>query len=183
MQVNKTKFEDAWIIIPDRYEDNRGWFSESYGENKIESFLEICNKFNFTQDYQSMSIYPKTIRGLHYQEAPFERTKLVQCVNGAIFDVIVDIRQESKTFLQWESFILSEENGYQLLVPTGFAHGFFTLKAYTKVFYKMDSLYSTDHYRGISWNDPILNINWPDKENVIISDKDSKLPTIKELFK
>lgn len=181
MQAKKTKFDNAWLFIPKRYEDLRGWFCEAYKENQIESLLGIDFKYNFIQDNQSLSMSSGTIRGFHYQEEPFAQTKLVQCVSGSVYDVIVDLRKDSPTFGQWEGFFLTEENGHQLLVPKGFGHAICTLQDNTRVFYKVDNPYSKEHDKGIIWNDPYLNVNWP-FQNVIVSEKDSQHPTIREVF-
>lgn len=182
MQVKSTKFKDAWLLIPNRFGDTRGWFCESYKQNQIESILGI-EPFNFIQDNQSLSASSGTIRGLHYQEEPFAQTKLVQVLNGSIYDVIVDIRPDSETFGQWEGFMLTDQGGEQLLVPKGFAHGFYTLIDNTKVSYKVDNIYSKDHDRGIAWNDPDLNIDWFSNKNPILSEKDRNHPSLREIFK
>lgn len=180
MKVESTKFKDAWLFIPTRYHDYRGWFTESYKEIDIETALGT--KFNFIQDNQSLSLKAGTIRGLHYQEEPFAQTKLIQTLYGSIYDVIVDIRPDSETFGQWQGFMLSDRNGHQLLVPKGFAHGFYTQIDNTKVLYKVDNYYSKDHDRGIAWDDEGLNINWP-TGNVIVSEKDKVHPKLREVFK
>lgn len=181
MQAKHTKFKDAWLFIPNRYKDLRGWFCEAYKQNQIENLLGIESKYNFIQDNQSLSMSAGTIRGFHYQEEPFAQTKLVQCVSGSIYDVIVDLRKGSPTFGQWEGFYLNAENGHQLLVPKGFGHGICTLEDNTRVFYKVDNIFSKEHDKGIIWNDPCLNVNWP-FQNVIISEKDNQHPTMKEVF-
>lgn len=181
MQAKQTKFKDAWLLIPNRYMDSRGWFCEAYKDNAIESLLGLDYKINFIQDNQSLSMKAGTIRGFHYQEEPFAQTKLVQCVTGSIYDVIVDLRKDSPTFGEWEGFNLSHANGHQLLVPKGFGHAVCTLEHNTRVFYKVDNVFSKEHDKGILWNDPDLNVDWP-FTYATISEKDSNHPTMKEVF-
>lgn len=136
----------------------------------------------FVQDNHSLSTEAGTLRGLHYQLEPYAQTKLVRVTAGAVFDVVVDLRTGSPTYGQWESFTLSASNKQQLLVPKGFAHGFCTLRPQTEVQYKVDSYYSPEHDRGISWNDPCLNIKWP-IEQPVLSDKDKRHPLFLEAEK
>jgi dTDP-4-dehydrorhamnose 3,5-epimerase len=132
---------------------------------------------NFIQDNQSLSAEAGVLRGLHYQLNPKAQTKLIRVLAGAIYDVVVDLRQPSPTFCQWDGFILSDANHRQLLVPRGFAHGFCTLERNTQVLYKVDAYYAPEHDRGIAWNDPALGIDWP-ASNPILSEKDSKHPLL-----
>lgn len=174
MKVINTIFNDAFLLEPKVFGDHRGFFMESYN---AQVFEELGLSYTFIQDNHSLSAEAGTIRGLHYQLNPFAQTKLVRAVQGAIYDVIVDIRKESPTYGQWQGFILTEENKRQLLVPMGFAHGFCTLVKNTEVIYKVDNYYSAEHDRGISWNDPYLNIDWPVREP-ILSEKDTKHPNL-----
>lgn len=167
---------DAFLLEPFVYGDNRGYFLESYN---ISDFENLGLKYNFVQDNQSLSIEPGVIRGLHYQLNPKAQTKVVRVFTGAIYDVIVDIRKSSPTFGQWVGVILSEHNKRQLLVPKGFAHGFCTLVPNTQVLYKVDEYYSPEHDRGILWNDPALGIDWPTSKP-ILSDKDQRHPLLKD---
>lgn len=184
MQVKATKFKDAWLFTPNRFGDSRGWFCESYKQNEIEEILGMPPfNFNFIQDSQSLSVQAGTIRGLHYQEDPFAQTKLVQVLHGSIYDVIVDIRPNSETFGQWQGFMLSDRGAEQLLVPKGFAHGFYTLLDNTRVMYKVDAPYSKTHDKGIAWNDEDLAIDWFYNLNPILSDKDRQHPRLREVFK
>jgi len=143
--------------------------AERYAENGITNI--------FLQDNHSLSAEAGVLRGLHYQLNPKAQTKLVRVTAGAIYDVVVDIRQGSPTFGQWQGFILSAANKRQLLVPKGCAHGFCTLVQNTEVMYKVDELYSPEHDRGIAWNDPGLGIDWP-TSSPILSGKDEKHPTL-----
>jgi len=177
MEIIKTKIPDLYIIKPRIFEDNRGYFFESYNQKK---FQDHNLNYTFVQDNESLSSYG-TIRGLHYQLAPHAQTKLLRVISGKILDVVVDIRKNSPTFGQWESTELSEDNKLQFLVPKGFAHGFSVLSEKAIVFYKCDSLYNPESERGINFRDPSLNIDWkikPEKANV--SPKDKILPEFAE---
>lgn len=155
-------------------QDPRGSFAETY--NRLR-FLELGVDTEFKQDNHSVSREAGTIRGLHYQLHPHAQAKLVRVTAGAIYDVIVDIRQGSPAFGTWYGFILTAANRRQLLVPRGFAHGFCTLVPDTEVLYKVDEYYSPEHDRGIIWNDPALAIDWPVSEPVL-SEKDGKHPPL-----
>jgi len=176
LRITPLSLEGALRIEPVVHGDHRGFFMESYNEDAFNS-LGVMNKF--VQDNHSLSIEPGVLRGLHYQLNPKAQTKLVRVLSGAIYDVIVDLRWESPTFGQWEAVVLTEYNKHQLLVPKGFAHGFCTLVPNTQVLYKVDEYYSPEHDRGILWNDPDLNIDWP-TSHPILSDKDKLHPTLKE---
>jgi dTDP-4-dehydrorhamnose 3,5-epimerase len=174
MNVIECKLQGVKLIEPAVFEDYRGFFMESYN---AEQFAANGISVVFVQDNHSLSVQQGVIRGLHYQLNPKAQSKLVRVTNGAIFDVVVDIRQGSPTFGQWESFELSAANRRQLFVPQGFAHGFCTIAPHTEVQYKVDNLYSAEHDRGIAWNDPELGIEWPADEP-ILSDKDSRHPLL-----
>lgn len=177
MKVIETKLEGVKIIEPSVYSDNRGYFMESYNK---ERFKENGIDCSFIQDNQSMSNEIGVLRGLHYQEAPYAQTKLVRVTSGAIVDVAVDLRTDSRTYGEWISVVLSEENFRQLFIPKGFAHGFCTLVPYTQVAYKVDKVYSPEHDRGLKWDDHELAIEWPTL-TPILSQKDEQLPQLKEL--
>jgi dTDP-4-dehydrorhamnose 3,5-epimerase len=174
MKKINTKLDGVYIIEPDVYGDHRGFFMECYNQQK---FKELGIDHNFIQDNHSRSEEAGTIRGLHYQLAPKAQTKLVRVLSGAIYDVVVDIRTDSPTFGKWVGVILSEENKKQLLVPKGFAHGICTLVKNTHILYKVDEYYSPENDRGIIWNDPSIEIDWP-VTNPILSEKDKKLPKL-----
>jgi len=174
VRIENTEIEGVQIVVPDIFEDGRGFFFESYNKEKLESheiFLDLV------QDNHSMSKEIGTIRGLHYQIEPMEMTKIVRVVRGEILDVIVDIRKGSPTFGAWSSFLLTSENKKQVIVPPGFAHGFCTLVRDTEVLYKVDKHYSREHDRGIKWDDPEIGIDWP-TSNPILSEKDMKNPPL-----
>jgi len=174
MKVIETKLSGVKLIDPTVFGDHRGFFMESYSFQK---FAENGIGCEFVQDNHSLSVEAGVLRGLHYQLNPKAQSKLVRVTAGAIYDVVVDARQGSPTFGQWEGFILSAPNKRQLFVPKGFAHGFCTLVPNTEVLYKVDELYSPENDRGIAWDDPDLNIDWPLRKPVL-SDKDSKHPVL-----
>lgn len=169
MEIIKTSIEGLVIIEPKVFEDERGYFMESFKESFIyENFPDL----KFIQDNESKSSYG-VLRGLHFQKPPFEQTKLVRVIEGEVLDVAVDLRKNSSTYGKWESIILSGENKKQFLIPKGFAHGFVVLSKEAIVSYKVDNYYAPDFDSGIRYNDPMLNINWMIKnENLIISAKD-----------
>ncbi|MDE1193069.1 MAG: dTDP-4-dehydrorhamnose 3,5-epimerase [Arachidicoccus sp.] len=167
------------LIVPTRIGDSRGYFFESYKDGW---FREHIANVGFVQDNQSLSAQVGTIRGLHYQKSPLPQGKLVRCLNGAIFDVAVDIRPGSKTFGQWVGANLTAEKGEQLWVPEGFAHGFCTLEPDTVVFYKVTNPYSHPHDAGIAFDDPEIGIDWPvDLSKAVLSDKDKTQPKLASL--
>lgn len=173
MNVTKTEFEGLFIIEPKVFEDERGYFYESYNKVKLQ---EQGIAITFVQDNQSKSGYGVT-RGLHYQLNPRPQTKLVRVLHGSIWDVAVDIRKNSPTYGKWFGLELTAENKKQLFIPKGFAHGFSVLSAEAVVFYKCDEFYSPQDERGIMYNDPFLNIDWRIPESrIILSAKDLKHP-------
>jgi len=186
MNFVRTKIPDVVIVEPQVHGDHRGYFVETFRADKLEEFLGF--KINFCQDNESKSS-KGVLRGLHYQLAPFAQTKLVRVINGSVLDVAVDIRKNSPTFGQHVAVKLSAENKKQLLVPRGFAHGFVVLEDDTTFAYKVDSYYSPECDRGISFDDENLNIDWTlNKEELKLSDKDTKQPKLfsikddKEIF-
>ena len=174
MKINKTFIEDLLIIQPQLFKDDRGFFYESYNKNNLD--INIV----FVQDNESKS-YKGVIRGLHFQAPPFEQTKLVRCVSGNILDVAVDLRTNSKTYGKSFSIELSSENNKQLFVPKGFAHGFQVLSETAIVNYKVDNFYNPKSDSGIIWNDKDLSIDWNLDIKPILSVKDLKLISFKEL--
>jgi dTDP-4-dehydrorhamnose 3,5-epimerase len=165
-------------IVPKRLGDARGWFSEIFRSDVLER-AGITTAF--VQDNQSFSAPQGTVRGLHFQIPPQPQAKLIRVLQGAILDVAVDIRSHSPTYGQHVAVRLDAENGEQLFIPHGFAHGFCTLTPDVMVAYKVDSYYSPAHDRAIRWNDPGLAIAWPfDEAGAILSDKDRKAPCLKD---
>ena len=146
MRLEKTKIEGLVIIHPDVFGDNRGWFTESYNQQK---YFALGIDVTFIQDNHSFSKEIGTLRGLHFQTGESAQSKLVRCVRGRLMDVCVDLRKDSPTFLQHELIELSEENKLQLFVPQGFAHGFVTLSEDVEIMYKVDAFYSKEHDSGI----------------------------------
>ena len=176
MQVTKTDLEGVLILEPKVFGDARGWFMETWSARKFEAAVLI---FDFVQDNQSYSAQKGTLRGLHYQRAPFAQAKLVRCTRGKLFDVAVDIREGSETFAQWVGVELTAENKKQLLIGRGFAHGFLTLTDDVEIQYKADNFYAPDCDGNIRWNDEEIGIDWPFAPT-ILSGKDIKAPSLKE---
>ena len=177
MEIIKTDIEGLIIIKPKIFEDNRGYFFESFNK---QTFENNGLNYNFIQDNESKSSYG-VIRGLHYQLAPHAQTKLVRVLEGKVLDVAVDLRKGSPTFGKWHSVELSAENKIQFLIPQGFAHGFSVLSETAIFAYKCDNLYNKDSERGINFNDKSLNIDWGiPAEKAIISAKDKVLPCIND---
>ncbi len=175
MNISKTPIEDLLIIEPKVWQDNRGYFYESYN-SKL--FAEAGIDAQFVQDNQSFS-QKGTLRGLHAQRAPFAQGKLVRVIQGSVLDVAVDIRKTSPTFGQHFSIELSGTNHRQLWVPPGFLHGFLTLEDNTIFTYKVSNYYDKDSEIGVIWNDTQLNINWSAdvaEESMVFSQKDLELP-------
>ena len=165
------------LIETPRFGDARGWFCETYSQR---TFAQNGVELAFVQDNMSFSAAPGTVRGLHYQSAPFAQDKLVRVLKGSILDVAVDIRKSSATFGRHVCVFLSAENGRALLIPAGFAHGFITREPDTLVAYKVTGLYAPAHDHGIFWADPQLGIDWDigAETEAILSAKDQALPLL-----
>jgi dTDP-4-dehydrorhamnose 3,5-epimerase len=164
------------VIAPKRFEDERGFFSETYNR---ETLARLGIEHEFVQDNHSLSRAKGTVRGLHFQTSPLAQAKLVRVVKGSVFDVAVDLRRHSPTYGRHTAVELSAMNWKQLYVPVGFAHGFCTLEADTEVIYKVSALYSPEHDAGLLWNDPALGIAWPvAPEAALLSPKDRTLPRL-----
>jgi len=160
----------AFVIEPERHEDSRGHFARTFC---VEEFHKQGLDTRVVQCSVSFNRKKGTLRGMHYQAAPFEETKLVRCNRGAIYDVIIDLRRDSPTFKQHFAIALDELDGIMLYIPPGFAHGFQTLKDETEVHYQMSNPFSPEHARGVRWNDPAFGIIWPEDERIII-ERDQK---------
>src|SRR4030042_2670553 len=171
MEFIKTTLKDTYIIKPKVFRDERGFFLESWNEK---AFAENGIDAKFVQDNHSLSLKKGVLRGLHFQKPPNEQAKLIRVTRGKVYDVIVDLRQNSPTYGKWESFELSAENFQMLFIPRGFAHAYCTLEDNTEFMYKVDNFYAPESDSGIIWNDPDLKINWPTKDP-ILSEKDSNL--------
>ncbi len=179
MDLLPTPLPGLRLLRPRRHGDDRGWFSETYNAR---DFAELGITSVFVQDNQSFSAEAGTVRGLHFQTPPQTQAKLVRCPAGAILDVAVDIRRGSPTFGHHFAVELSAENGLQLFLPPGFAHGLCTLAADTTVMYKVDAFYSPAHDTGFQWNDPDIAIPWPiTADRAVLSPKDARLPRFREI--
>jgi len=171
-------FDLPRIIVPERHVDERGWFSETYHEQRLRELGITCR---FVQDNLSSSKRAGTLRGLHFQLPPAAQAKLVSVASGRIFDVAVDIRRGSPTFGKHVSAELSARTGLQIYIPVGFAHGFVTLDDGAVVMYKVSAFYSPAHDCGIAWNDPDIAIAWPfGHAEITVSDKDRRLPFLNQ---
>jgi dTDP-4-dehydrorhamnose 3,5-epimerase len=172
MIFTETKLKGTYIIDIERLEDERGFFARSWCQREFEAHglnpqLVQCNV--------SFNTKKGTLRGMHYQNKPFEEAKLIRCTRGAIHDVVVDIRPDSPTFREYAGLLLTADNRRLLYVPEGFAHGFLTLDDDTEVFYQMSEFYAPEYAKGLRWNDPAFGIEWPSNARVI-SDRDRSYP-------
>ncbi|MBB6254821.1 dTDP-4-dehydrorhamnose 3,5-epimerase [Nitrospirillum iridis] len=178
MDVRRFEIDGLVMVKPRRFGDERGWFSETWNAEK---HAEAGIAGPFVQDNQSLSRVQGTVRGLHFQLQPAAQGKLVRVIRGRILDVAVDLREGSATYGRHVAVELDAEEGWQLWVPVGFAHGFCTLVPDTEIAYKVTAPYSPAHDRGLLWNDPALGIPWPDFAGAVLSDKDGKLPILAEV--
>lgn len=179
IEVTPLAISAVKLIVPKRHGDARGYFSETWNAKTLADHgIEAA----FVQDNQSYSAAVGTIRGLHWQNEPHAQGKLVRVLRGRIFDVAVDVRPDSSTFGRWVSAELSAENGAQLWIPGGFAHGFCTLEAETEVFYKADGYYCAGAEAGLRYDDPVIGIQWPlQAVEPVLSERDRALPTLGEM--
>jgi dTDP-4-dehydrorhamnose 3,5-epimerase len=172
MIFTETKLKGAFIIEPEKLEDDRGFFARSWCQREFEA--HGLNP-HLVQCSISFSEQKGTLRGMHYQVSPKEEAKLVRCTSGSIYDAIIDLRPESPTFKQYVGLVLTAHNHKMLYVPEGFAHGFLTLEENTEVFYQISEFYSPEHARGVRWNDPAFEIEWPLAPSTM-SDRDRSCP-------
>lgn len=180
MKFEETPLKDSFLITPESYPDERGFFLESFHKKKFNEATGL--DLEFVQDNQSVS-KKGVLRGLHFQSGDFAQAKLVRVIYGEVMDVIVDLRPDSPTFKMAHKVILSDSNLKQLFIPQGFAHGFITISETSVFSYKCDRFYYPGSESGVIYNDPDLNIDWNFPENeLILSEKDTKLPTLKDLF-
>jgi len=176
MKITPTDIPDVLLIEPKRFGDHRGYFAETF---KASALKDAGVELDWVQDNESLSAQVGTVRGLHFQTPPSAQDKLVRCVQGSLLDVAVDIRVGSPTYGKHVTAVLSAENGHQLLVPAGFAHGFATLLPDTLVQYKVTNPYAPDCDAGIAWDDPALGIDWQvTAEKAVLSEKDTKHPVL-----
>jgi dTDP-4-dehydrorhamnose 3,5-epimerase len=172
MKFEKTKLEGAWIIDIHKLEDERGFFARTFCQRE---FLEHGLNARVAQCNVSYNRKKGTFRGMHLQVSPFQEAKLVQCTSGAIYDIIIDLRPESPTYLQHLGVTLRAQEYRMLYIPEGFAHGFLTLEEDTNVFYQMSEFYAPECARGFRWNDPAFGITLP-ANIIVISERDTKYP-------
>lgn len=169
MHFEQTKLSGVFKISLERNNDSRGSFARTFcvnefNQNELSTDIKQCNiSYNKKKD---------TLRGMHYQSKPYEEIKLVRCIKGSICDVVIDLREESDTYMEWLSLDLTSQNGIALYIPKGFAHGFQTLEDDSEVLYQMSEIFYPESAKGIHWKDPLFNIDWPSMEP-IISEKDS----------
>ena len=179
MQISDTTIPAVKLVTHPRFGDERGFLMETFQATR---FREAGITVDFQQDNLSYSMARGTVRGLHFQIPPAEQAKLVFVLQGAIVDVAVDLRSDSATFGKHVSYVLDDQQGSQLYIPAGFAHGFATLQPNTLVYYKISSPYSPDHERGLLWNDPDMEIDWQvSTENAVLSERDQYHPRLREL--
>lgn len=174
MEIRPLGIDGVLEIVPKKFGDTRGFFSETYSAKR---FAEAGIDIGWVQDNQSFSAEKGVLRGLHFQLAPFAQDKLVRVLRGSIFDVAVNLRKGSPSYGKWVAAVLSAESWNQMLVPKGFAHGFLTLEPNVEVFYKVSAPYAPEHDRGIRWNDPDIGVAWPlDRREPVLSAKDAAAP-------
>lgn len=179
METQTFNIEGVTLFTPCHIGDERGYFAETF---RADLFVQQVGDYHFVQDNESRSARVGTIRGLHFQTAPHAQGKLVRCIAGALFDVAVDVRAGSPTYGQWVAETLTPDNGKQLWVPPGFAHGFCSLKPDTVICYKVTDYYNAECDKGLAWNDPAVGIDWPDvAEPDTLSPKDRKQPLLSDL--
>ena len=177
MFYKETKLKGVYLIELEVNEDERGFFSRIFCEKE---FAQHGISFHCVQCNISHNRYKGTLRGMHYQQAPYEEPKIVKVIKGSIYDVIIDLREDSPTLHQWEAFELFEIEPMMIYIPPGFAHGFQTLEDDTEVLYFMGEYYHPEAARGIRWDDPFFGIQWPEVEKRIISTRDANYGYYKE---
>lgn len=175
MEFRETALKGAYVIEPEPANDERGFFARTFC---VREFAKHGLATEMAQCSTSFNRRQGTLRGLHYQALPHGEDKLVRVTMGAVFDVIVDLRENSLTFGRWFGVVLSAETRRMLYIPKGFAHGFQTLQDDSEVFYQISAFYEPASMRGVRWNDPVLEIAWPDAANAIVSQRDRELPLL-----
>ena len=178
MKINDTPLQDVFIIEPEPFKDDRGLFARVFCQQELQHILH--NK-NIVQINHSLTRQKGAIRGMHFQYSPMAETKVVKCLRGSVFDVIIDLRNGSFTFLKWHGEILSGENMKMMYVPEGCAHGFQTLEENSELLYFHTEFYSPEHESGVRYDDPMINISWP-LEVTDVSEKDRNYPLLDEEF-
>ena len=175
MKFTETKLTGSFLIELDYLSDERGDFARSYC---VREFSELNLHSTFVQHNISRNIHQRTIRGLHFQKPPYQEVKVVQCIRGAVFDVIVDLREHSPTRGQWVGVHLDAKEHRMLYIPKGFAHGFQTLEDHSELLYMMGEYYIAGQEAGVRWSDPALDIQWPYSADTIVSSRDNELPLL-----
>ena len=170
MTFQETPIPGVWLIEPERFEDERGWFARTFDR---EEFRARGLDYEVVQCNASYNTKRDTLRGMHYQAEPHGESKLVRCVRGAIFDVALDLRRDSSTYLAWHGVELSADNGHALYIPAGLAHGFQTLRDDSEVLYQMGQAYVPEAARGVRFDDPAFAIEWPEARDRIVSERDA----------
>jgi len=178
MRFIPTPLSGAYLIELEKKLDDRGFFARFYCANE---YNNLNLDTNIVQINNSYSSYKATLRGIHYQLSPNAETKIIRCIKGSLYDVVVDLRKESPTFLKWYGAELNEDNRYMLYVPKGFGHAFITLADNTEALYLVTEFYNSERERGIKWDDPLINIKWPINP-AVISEKDQKHPYFNEEY-
>lgn len=173
MVTKETKLKGAFVIKPERFADERGFFAPLWSEQVL---VALGVEGRFVEGNASFNQRRGTLRGMHYQAAPHAQAKLVRCTRGAVFDVGVDLRPESPTFRQWIGVELSEQNGLLLYVPGDFGHGYLTLEDNSELYYQVTDVYDPAAARGFRWDDPAFQIAWPDTDELIIVQRDREYP-------
>ena len=176
MKFQETKIKGLYIIEPELKVDERGYFARIFCKRE---FARIGLNFEIVQINRSSNLKKGTLRGMHFQKPPKAEDKIVQCLKGAIYDVAIDLRKDSKTFGRWIAVELTEENRKMFFIPKGFAHGFQSLRDNSEILYFMSEFYSPEHESGVRWDDPFFNIKWPIK-NPILSENDKNWPLVEK---
>jgi dTDP-4-dehydrorhamnose 3,5-epimerase len=176
MNIKKTAVNGAFLLEFHAYEDERGFFTRAFCARE---FAKAGFPMSMVQANLAGSVAKGTLRGLHYQVVPHEEAKLLRCIKGAVYDVVVDIRSASKTYGAWFGAELTATNRQMMLVPCGCAHGYLTMENDSQVYYLVSEFYESSSEKGIRWNDPTFNIKWPITENLIMSEKDKAWPDFK----
>jgi dTDP-4-dehydrorhamnose 3,5-epimerase len=178
MKITPLPLKDSYLIVPDPFEDNRGQFARIFCKKEMSA---TGLKKNIVQVNHSLTVLKGAVRGMHFQYPPKAEIKMVKCLNGKVFDVIIDLRKDSSTFLKWHGEILSEENMKMIYIPEGFAHGFQTMEKKSRLLYFHTEFYNPEFEGSVRYDDPLINIAWP-LEVTDISNKDEKHPLLPNNF-
>ncbi|WP_127532085.1 dTDP-4-dehydrorhamnose 3,5-epimerase [Paenibacillus kobensis] len=171
MLVHPTPLQGAALLEMEPISDNRGYFARSFCKKTL---AEHGLSFNMVQANTAFNRHRDTLRGMHYQKPPYCEDKIVTCTQGAIYDVIIDLNEDSPTYCQWYGINLTEDNNLSLYIPKGFAHGYLTLTDNAGIHYLVSEYYTPSHESGVRWNDPAFGIEWPNRDSLLLSMKDEK---------